>query len=378
MDLDLKFNVNVDGIDYNLSLKEIHTLRDTDNVIITFEEQESDLSEFTYENFSKLARFRQIFLDLDLVEQESSTQTTNKVKINSNSQRYSNDHFDTMDPINFLKFACQLIHKFSGDPEQLDSFIENVLLVKSMATPAVLPQYFKFVKGRLDGTARTAAIDCDTIDAILAALKEKITRDSSENLESQLSALRFDYKNLSEFTSEVEKVANKLIDSLIIEGVSKGKANAMAVSSVVKTCRKSAKNSMIENILASATFNSPKEVLSKFRLEVAEINKEKHVLNMQATPPYYTPRHSFNNVRPHNFGNRPPAQPRYSHYDNRLRNPQNFSNNNGRQNWTIPNGIRNQGFPNQGRPIRVMHEGEVTEIEQGNEQAARWPQAEEN
>lgn len=323
------FNVSVDDKSYNLSIEEIFALR-AEPLCIHWINTKGEEHTYSYEEFSKLAIVRQDFLQLALsikTDDELSISSADTVVNHKANNNNSSDNKITMDPTAFLKFACSLIQPFSEDPELLESFIDNVTLVKSMATTAPLQAIFiQFVKGRLNGRARTVTTGCETIDDIVSELRSSIVRDSSDVLESRLAALNFDHINLTDFSATVEKIANQLINSLMSEGVSKAKANSMAIRQVIDTCRRSARSDMIKAILASCTFNSPKEVLAKFRTEIAALKKDK------LTHP---------NQRPYNNNNR-------HSYNNYSRN---FQRNNNTPNHNYPNNTSIQQ-PNRQQPNR--------------------------
>lgn len=110
---------------------------------------------------------------------------------------------------------------------------------------------------------------------VIDALQQGIHFDSSDVLESRLTAIQFDNRNLTDFATEVEKIADRLHEALMVEGVSYNKAMSMTINKVVETCRKQARSSVVKSVLASSHFNHPKEVLSKFITEVATAAKER-------------------------------------------------------------------------------------------------------
>lgn len=309
------FKVFIDEKLYNLSIEEIFELRD-EPLHIHWTNDKCEERIYSYEEFSKLAIVRQTFLDLSL-----SIKTDEHLSISS-LDTVANQL--TMDAPAFLKLACSLIQPFTEDPELLESFIDNVNLVNSMATTTHLKAIFlSFVKGRLNGRARTVTTGCETIDDIISELRSSIVRDSSEVLESRLAALNFDHINLTDFSAAVEKIANQLINSLMSEGVSKAKANSMAVRQVIDTCRRSARSDMIKAILASCAFNSPKEVLAKFRTEIAALKKDKQF------------------------------HPNQRHNNNNRHSNSNYSRNLQRNNFTSNN--NNTNTPSNQPPIRPSH-----------------------
>lgn len=204
--------------------------------------------------------------------------------------------------IDFLKFAGSTIKPFNGDnPSQLAPFVTNVKLVLSLSSskPALSSHFLEFVKGRCEGKAHRIAASCTSVQEIINALHEGIHFDSSDVLESRLTAIHFDNRNLTDFATEVEKIADRLHEALIVEGVSYNKALSMTINKVVETCRKQARSMLVKSVLASTHFNHPKDVLSKFITEVAAASKEKQ----SQTQSQSGGGQNNNNYRHHNAGN---------------------------------------------------------------------------
>lgn len=251
------------------------------------------------------------------------------------------------------------------------------------------------VRGRLFGEARTAADGAYSVEDIINALRDEIVKESSEIIESKLAAIRFDNKNLTDFSSSVESLADKLIASLIYEGVRKDKAKQMATKLVIENCKKSARNDYIKTILASCSFASPKEVLTKFRTEIADLTKEKQLLAYQSVPggsqhqPYLYPNRGKPNNRGFynsNYNHNGYRNNHYSHYSNGNHN--NYYSNSNRggpqsrfnsQRSSNPNFETGNYGSNRNAHVRVMQEAEENEQEyqsqtvSENEQSVRWP-----
>lgn len=185
-----------------------------------------------------------------------------------------------MDNVELVRLASSILKdKFSGDVEQLEAFISNIELLRAIAptaNPAILYQY---VNGKIEGKARNCIpTDCNNIESLIQALKSRIKPETSKVLESRLAAVRFDNMKLTTFSDEVEAIADKLTNALIVEGVSNAKALEMTVDKVVATCRMSARNDLVKSVLASSKFDHPKEVLSKFITEIADEQKDNQIL----------------------------------------------------------------------------------------------------
>lgn len=183
-----------------------------------------------------------------------------------------------------LKAASQSInYRYTGDPLQLDSFIDAVTLIQTFATTDPLKAFlFTIIKSKLEGRAReyiTATIT--TTDEIIATLREKIKPDSSAIIEGKFSSLKINRSDPSDFTKKAEDLADALRRSLIIEGVSPDKAESMTITKTVELCRSVASSDIVKSVVAATSFKSPKEVLAKYVTESSLQNKEKQILTFR-------------------------------------------------------------------------------------------------
>lgn len=370
----MEFITEIGNEKFKFSLEEIFIRRNNPNLQI-FCEVSGVTLQLSYDKFSKLANVRKILMDL---EQNSTLFESAGTSVSENKP--INKHKPKMDAINFLKFASSMVRPFSEDAKDLQSFVDNINLVKSLASPELIPNLLEFTKGRLSGKARTSIIGCTSIEEIIVALERDFTLESSIVLESRLCALRFDFKNLTEFASEAEKVADNLKDALISEGCSRQKANEMTVRLVVETCRKSARNDTVKTILASSTFNSAKEVLSKFRIEITEANRDKQFLAFQKQPVqrYAQSQQGTNNYNRFNNRNNNGFNHRNNNgYNNRNGQAANY-NYNSNSNWNQRNNY-NRNYNTGGSahtPIRNQQNVRVVrgqDESENDEASAHWP-----
>lgn len=189
---------------------------------------------------------------------------------------------DPMTEREFLTLAAANIKCYAGDPLKLRSFINSVNVVKRVVGPhgALLVE---FVKSKLEGRAEECVPDeTDTIDEIFRALKNEIKPDNSRVIEGRMLALKIDKSNMQDYSKQAEELAEALERSLVVEGITQAKAKSMAIDRTVDMCRQSAKSDLVRSVLASATFNSPKEVVAKFVVESATETKEKQILAYRA------------------------------------------------------------------------------------------------
>lgn len=253
-----------------------------------------------------------------------------------------------MGPIEFLKFASSMIKPFSGEQAQLESFIVNVNLVKSVCTSELMPIFVSFVNGRLEGKARDYIPEASSIEEIVENLRKHIKPEASAVLEAKLGAVNLDTKNLSSFAEEIERLSDKLIHALVLEGVTAKKAIEMSVIKVVDTCRNQTRDDLVKCVLASAHFETPKAVLAKFTTEVAARIKDKQIMVYGNSRGQYRGQYHGQNRGQYRGQSR-------GYYENSQRD-------NSQQQQP------NRGNQPSGNYVRVI---------QGNEEAARWLQPEE-
>lgn len=186
--------------------------------------------------------------------------------------------------LEFFKTAGQILHaNYSGDPLALEAFINSIELLKTIAGQTHLNLLQQIIRSKLVGKALESIPDnANTVDAIIAALRAGIKPDNSKVIAGRMMALRIDKTAANDFTKQAEDLADALRRSLIVEGISQKKAQEMVIEKTVDMCRSSAKSDLVKSILASSTFNDPKEVVAKFVVEAATDLKEKQVLHFKS------------------------------------------------------------------------------------------------
>lgn len=180
-------------------------------------------------------------------------------------------------PEEFVKTASHILnYKFEGDPLKLQSFLEDIDLVQAMAKPESKDVCLKFVKTRITGRAREVLPDdIDTIKKITDALVKNIKADNSTVIEGRITALRIHKGNMTKFAEEAEKLAEAFERSLVSEKFTKEKAEELTVLKTKELCRKVARNDVVEGIIASTKFASPKDVIATFITENDIARKKK-------------------------------------------------------------------------------------------------------
>lgn len=266
----------------------------------------------------------------------------------SNEESFYSEHYITLgelpnnNPImstitepELLKLAANTINKpYSGEPLDLDSFIDSIELLKTLATTVQLtPLLTAFIKTKISGRAREFLTTEDTtIAQIVARLKQKIKPDSSKIIEGRMLSLHLSNSNQEEFIKKTEELAEGLRRSLVIEGMSATKASEISVEKTVELCRKNTTSDLIKSVLESTSFESSKEVVAKLIIQNDKVRTEaqnkpsgsQHVLSIRAQnrnkPFNQTSYPKRNNYNYNNFNR--------NHQNARYFNNQNWRNNN--------------------------------------------------
>lgn len=238
----------------------------------------------------------------------------------------------------FLRLCASTInHEYDGDANKLQAFINAIKLLDEMAEEQPLKvTLVAFIRTKLTAKAIEAVPnELNTVQQIIDSLQNKIKPESSKVVEGRLAALKLDKHSLQEFAKMAEDLADQLKISLVMEGVSANKATEMVIDKTIRMCRGTAKSDLVKSVLASAKFESPKEVVSKFIVEVGSNSEEKQVLayrtynkknnNRFNNDRYFNNRNNFDQNR----GNNNNSKGGYRGKNNRAYNGQQNNNNNG-------------------------------------------------
>lgn len=295
---------------------------------------------------------------------QSKSQTTSNENTHTNTNSSSNKNSE-MDEAQFIKTCGAQINKdFSGDPLSLKSFINSINLLKRVGANN-LETLRLFVLTKITGKAQECIRENPaTVDEIIEDLKKYIKPDNSKVIEGRMQALRFNVARAQEFTQQAEELAEALQRTLIIEGVSQQKAKEMTIERTIDMCRQTARTEFVRSIIASASFETPKDVLAKFVVENSKEKTEKQILavrqsnNNRNTSNNFQNRNSNGRGRGNFRGNR-------QNYNNNYRNQNNSYGNNSRnyrgnnRNGRYQRGrnnYNNYNNNNNDRYVRVMSE----------------------
>lgn len=184
----------------------------------------------------------------------------------------------------FLKLVSSHINKpYTGDPLSLNSFIDSIRLLETLATTAALRTLFvTAIKTKIDGDAREYITnEHTTVNGIIEALQANCTPDASKVIEGRMLSLKLKMGEQQDFAEKTEKLAESLRRSLIVEGITHAKANEMAIDKTIEVCRANAKSDLVKSVLEAAKFQKPKEVVAKLLTQVDKARHEHQVLSFQ-------------------------------------------------------------------------------------------------
>lgn len=192
-----------------------------------------------------------------------------------------------MSSTDFLKLASSHINKtYTGDPLGLNSFIDSINLLISLATTNTLRTLLlAFIKTKIDGRAREFISETDnSVELIKTALITNIKPDNSKVVEGRMLSLRLNVTNQQDFATKADELAEALRRSLIIEGMSHTKANEITIDKTIELCRANARSDLVKSVLEASTFNQPKEVIAKLLIQTDKAKKEHQILSFKSNP----------------------------------------------------------------------------------------------
>lgn len=166
--------------------------------------------------------------------------------------------------------------KYGGDPLKLNGFIRDATMVEKLAKNEDVKKFcLEYIKSRLEGRAEECIPDdCDSVAKLTAALKEKIKPDSSTVIEGKMLALRLIKGDFTKFAKEAEELSEAFRRSLTVEGITKAKAEEMAIRKTVEVCRKTARAEVVKSVLEATQYSTPAEVVATFITQSDKARRE--------------------------------------------------------------------------------------------------------
>lgn len=137
-------------------------------------------------------------------------------------------------PSEFLKHASAIVSPFDGSTAKLQGFLDSLDLIKAImgSNEAIA---VTLIKSRLSGPARDCVDDSvNTVNLLIAKLKDAIKAPSSEELEARLYSVTAFKKDRTVFTKEMEDIAHALKHAYISEGLNNETAEKYAAREAKK------------------------------------------------------------------------------------------------------------------------------------------------
>lgn len=278
--------------------------------------------------------------NLNPYEQNSSTMPNSNATQNPSDDSTNPSQAAVKQSVDkFIKYTGNILnYKYSGDPLELNSFIADARMLYKLAKSDETKDFcFDYIKNRLKGRAAEAIPDdCDSLECLIKALKEKIKPDNSSIIEGRILALQLKNNDYSKFSADAEKLSEALRRTLVVEGITKAKAEELAIKKMVELCRKTTTFEIVKSVLESTKFSTPAEVLAQFITQSDKARLERKEQQLK-------------NANKQNFknGNNDNRNKRYNN-NNRNGNNSNANQNNNRSN--NQNGYRQNRGQNQNQP----------------------------
>lgn len=170
----------------------------------------------------------------------------------------------------FLEFCENQLSekKFSGDYTSLGYFVRNIEFLKEVG-PSHLDALKTFTMGRLVGRAkRCVPNDPESVDEILTALKNEIKPTHWKKVAKKMEYLRLKPGGQWHFYDKAVKLADAYVRSLAYDGIPWKKAEEMTIEEMRTMCARKTQNNMIKTIIAVKKFDTPRDVIAEFCIEI--------------------------------------------------------------------------------------------------------------
>lgn len=130
-----------------------------------------------------------------------------------------------------------------------------------------------FVKAKLE----QKALEClpDEVRTVKDIVDGKIKHKGSDVIEGKMVALRLKKGNYTDFTKEANELADAYRRALVLEGITKTKADQLTIKKMIEICRKNTYVEGVRSTIQSTKYELPSEVLSTFVTQCDIANREK-------------------------------------------------------------------------------------------------------
>lgn len=236
----------------------------------------------------------------------------------------------------FHKICVQTFTEvYDGEPAGLHSFIKKIESLELLADSNDLKTILISIIVANVKLRALAALPKDpkTTEEIRNALNEKIKPEKSKIIEGRMLALKLDRGNFTDYSSKVEKLADRLKFSYIEEGMTANKANEMSIEKAIQLCKSNTNSVEVRTALTASQFDSVKDVVAKYVIVSQEDRQSKNANQNNSNILQYRANYYRNNPRGNFRGNSNRGFYQNNNFNNyNRRNNQNFQSNFNRSN----------------------------------------------
>ncbi|XP_065073982.1 myb-like protein P [Ochlerotatus camptorhynchus] len=168
----------------------------------------------------------QFFIRKEEEEQEEEAEGEQEEEAEGEQEEESESESDEektkpiMPPKLDLSLAIRVVDKYDGDAATLQSWLDSVQVLREDDPTVPEANFINFLKSRLIGAARGSIDGTQTLADATTALKTKFAIQLTPiAVEAELRALKQKNKTVTDFGSEVEKLATKLASAWVSKGV---------------------------------------------------------------------------------------------------------------------------------------------------------------
>lgn len=258
-----------------------------------------------------------------------------------------------------IKAADSIVKSYDGSVTKLQGFLDSLELVKTVMSTHEAT-VVTFIKSRLSGPARDCINETvNSVDRMIAALRNSIKTPSSGELEAKLHSLSAYKKDRSVFCNEMQELANALKHAYITEGLN----NQIAEQYAARETKKAIVANSIDKDLHTTFRDRKIETISEVMTAYGEVKQAHQQLNTIRRL------QGRGGNRNNNFRGRNGRNGRGNHHNNNNQNRNNngnFNNNRGNGHRGNHRGNNNnyRGGNNNNNNSNIRH------MDQGNGQAA--------
>lgn len=275
--------------------------------------------------------------------------------------------------VEIIKVASNLIPTYDGNAGKLSSITAALRALDTVINDATRASAINVVLSKLEGKARSAVGDApETINAIIRGLEDRCkSTDGPDVILAKLQVLR-QTGTLTNFTDEVEKLANQLETLYIADNVPIDTAKRLATKAAVKSLTNGIKNTETKLILKAGQFQTISAAITKAaENDSNEVPNNHNIFHMRSHANMRGRRHGSydrrgnhsnrgnnhhrGNNRYHNYTNRQPNETRYRGNSNFGRGFHSFPRHDNRNIYSMNADQAQNAYNAQNQPQQMTH-----------------------